>query len=399
MKLGQVVGVGLLLGAAGCFSWGSRAGRHLPATTALESTYAYRGDVIIVGAGAAGLAAARVLEDNDVPYTILEATSRYGGRLAEDVEFADFPIDLGAEWIHNQAEVLDVLSGEAGASGAADLVPYHLTSGGRWDGESYGVVAAKELDRRFAFFPEYKFRRSTWFDFVRTHYGDRVEHRIVYDSPVVAIDYREDRVGVTLAGGERLEADKVLVTVSIGVLQGDLIRFDPPMSEKKRKAIEEVEFHQGFKLFLKFSHSFYPDAILCEGEKSYWDVAFGKGAQDHVLGLLAKGDAAEAYYRLGSQKAVVESVLAELDLMFEGAASEAYTGDTLFLDWGHEDYILGTWVEGFRLSKSAIKRLNEPLEEKVYFAGEVYDPYRQLGVPGAILSGFDAVDRLLNGKR
>ena len=59
-------------------------------------------DAIVVGAGAAGLTAAYDLffEDN-VKVKVLEASDRIGGRLkrAPD-EFADFPIDLGGEWIH-----------------------------------------------------------------------------------------------------------------------------------------------------------------------------------------------------------------------------------------------------------------------------------------------------------
>ena len=40
---------------------------------------------------------------------------------------------------------------------------------------------------------------------------------------------------------------------------------------------------------MKFSDQFYPDVITSEtssGEKTYYDVAYGKDAQDHVLGLL-----------------------------------------------------------------------------------------------------------------
>ena len=88
-------------GRLSVFQWGPRAKRHLPERTALQDTYDYQGEVLIIGAGAAGLAAARVLEQNQIQYTILEASHRHGGRLMADTTFADFPIDLGAEWIHN----------------------------------------------------------------------------------------------------------------------------------------------------------------------------------------------------------------------------------------------------------------------------------------------------------
>ena len=38
---------------------------------------------------------------------------------------------------------------------------------------------------------------------------------------------------------------------------------------------------------------------------------------------------------------------------------------------------------------------NEPLDNRVYFAGEINDAHRQMGVPGAILSGYFAINDLL----
>ena len=334
-------------------------------------------------------------------YTILEATDRYGGRLGEDADFADFPVDLGAEWIHNNAEILDVLSGEPGLSETLDLIPYHLQSAARWDGVELDAMMPSRLDRRFAFFPEYKFKHSTWFDFVHTHYGQHVEDHIRYGSPVASIDYASDRVEVTTTSGERFVADKVLVTVSIGVLKADRIVFEPALSDRRRAAFEAVDFHSGFKLLLKFSEDFYPDAISCkvdEGEKAYWDVAFGKEAGDDVLGLLAIGPAAEAYYALGSDEAIVDAVIEELDLLSDGVAGRAFTGEYLLEDWGRHEHTRGTWVEGFRIRASTLRDLNESLDRKVYFAGEANDVYQQLGVPGAILSGFYAIDRLLTSQ-
>ena len=54
-------------------------------------------------------------------------------------------------------------------------------------------------------------------------------------------------------------------------------------------------------------------------------------------------------------------------------------------------------MEGFRIPPADLAALTRPLDRQVYFAGEAFDVDRQLGVPGAILSGLDAVDRLLTG--
>ena len=63
-------------------------------------------DVIVVGAGASGLMAARDLMDADVDFTVLEARSRVGGRIltvARGPEHAPSAVELGAEFLHGRA--------------------------------------------------------------------------------------------------------------------------------------------------------------------------------------------------------------------------------------------------------------------------------------------------------
>ena len=91
--------------------------------------YDFDGKVIIVGAGASGLAAAKILEQNQIDYTILEATNRYGGRLKKDTTLADFSIDVGAEWIHSNPKVLNVIKGFDGSKIEEELIDYKLESG------------------------------------------------------------------------------------------------------------------------------------------------------------------------------------------------------------------------------------------------------------------------------
>ena len=236
-----------------CFHWGPRAVHKRPAQTALDKTYQYDGEIIIVGAGPSGLSAARVLEQNNIRYTVLEATDQYGGRLQEKVDFADFPVDLGAEWIHNRKDILDLLSGQEGTAAELDLIPYHLENAYIWENNEYRQISQQLLDLRFQFFPEYKFKDTTWNNFIRAHFAEHVLHNIKLNSPVSQIDYSGEKVTITLENGEVLTADKVLLTVSIGVLRSGDIEFYPPLPEEKRAAISSVDFLPGFKLLLKFS--------------------------------------------------------------------------------------------------------------------------------------------------
>lgn len=62
----------------------------------------YEGKVLIIGAGAAGLYAAYILKSKGINFQILEASANYGGRLGKLNTFANFPIDLGAQWLHGK---------------------------------------------------------------------------------------------------------------------------------------------------------------------------------------------------------------------------------------------------------------------------------------------------------
>lgn len=383
------------------FSWAARAVDKLPQQTALDKSYKYDGKVIILGAGGSGLAAAKVLERNNIDYLILEATDRYGGRLKKDTTLADFPIDLGAEWIHSHPKVLNVIKGKSGEEIDEEIIPYKLETGLKWDGKEL-KPATQYLKYFYDFMPESKFKYSTWFDFLDQNLAKEVKHKIILNAAVNSLDYSQEKVILKTENGETYEADKVLVTVSIGVLKSKRITFSPPLNPKKEKAIESINFLPGFKVAMKFSEKFYPDLIQCEtgyglkgGEKSYYDIAFKKNAQTHVLGFLCTGKEVEKYYELGSEAAIIETLLEELDRMFEGKASKTYSGEYRLENWGQHEFTQGTWVVSPFEKASHIQAIAAPLDKRVYFAGSILDPYRQMGAPGSMLAGYHFIDKLL----
>jgi monoamine oxidase len=77
--------------------------------------------IVVIGAGAAGLMAARELARAGKRVTILEARDRCGGRI-HPLPSADFlyPAEGGAEFVHGEAPVTHGLLREAGAFAAAD---------------------------------------------------------------------------------------------------------------------------------------------------------------------------------------------------------------------------------------------------------------------------------------
>src|SRR5476649_2205899 len=58
-------------------------------------------DVAIVGAGAAGIGAARLLIERGLSVVVLEARERIGGRALTVPTELGYPVDLGCEWLHS----------------------------------------------------------------------------------------------------------------------------------------------------------------------------------------------------------------------------------------------------------------------------------------------------------
>ena len=74
-------------------------------------------DVVVIGAGAAGLAASRQLSAAGRQVLLLEARGRIGGRIHTQREIgSSLPIELGAEFVHGTpAETWDILRGAFGS--------------------------------------------------------------------------------------------------------------------------------------------------------------------------------------------------------------------------------------------------------------------------------------------
>ena len=72
--------------------------------------------VIVVGAGIAGLAAARKLIESGCEVHVVEARDRIGGRIFTSNAWTDAPTDLGASWIHGtRGNPISALARDAGA--------------------------------------------------------------------------------------------------------------------------------------------------------------------------------------------------------------------------------------------------------------------------------------------
>lgn len=60
-------------------------------------------------------------------------------------------------------------------------------------------------------------------------------------SPVSVVHVDESGVSLRIAGGRRMRADAAVVTVSLGVLRDEVIRFCPPLPEAKVRHLAELQ--------------------------------------------------------------------------------------------------------------------------------------------------------------
>ena len=203
---------------------------------------------------------------------------------------------------------------------------------------------------------------------------------------------------VTLRGGEELTAAAVLVTLPLGVLKSGSVRFVPELPEKKRSAIKNLGFGSYQKTFLLFEDGtrFPAGRVIRErtggAPWSEWcNLSDILGSP--VLMALNAGPAARRV------EAMAEAEMAR-------SATDAlrrFTGMTipfpravLGTQWGADPFTRGAYSYAAVGSGPDQRRgLGEPLDGRVYFAGEATSVDYPSTAHGALLSGRSAARRIL----
>jgi monoamine oxidase len=243
-------------------------------------------DVLIIGAGIAGLAAAHALASSGLKVTLLEARDRVGGRIftlhPEDTET---PIELGAEFVHGRPPELLNLLGEARAKlqsiegtdacfvhdslspcphdDAFDLLEQladHVRREGDMsfqqflehqrpsaedaekarsfvegfnaaDARRIGIAAlARQQQAEDEIGGDQSSRSIHGYDLLPGHLARRAEQAgssILLRTPITSIEWMPGSVTVRTADGQSLSASKAVVTLPLGVLRARRVAFRP----------------------------------------------------------------------------------------------------------------------------------------------------------------------------
>ena len=286
-------------------------------------------DVVIIGAGVAGLTAARELSGAGMRVLVVEARDRLGGRVMTR-HTSEGVVELGAEFVHGAFDEILGVAKEAGLR-----LREVSARAPRADERSGREVFMSAMDRLLAFAstadadesfkdlvdrvnvaPEVKvqglrfvggyhaadpdrisvqslikntaaderpgadrqFRLPDGYDglvkaiFERT---DRCLCDVQLTTVVTAVEWGEKRVRITTAGGAEVTAPRAIVTVPLGVLKGGGIRFAPALREKEQ-AIRVLEMGAVVRVSLLLGGEFWatqdrfsPDGFVFTGERPF----------------------------------------------------------------------------------------------------------------------------------
>ena len=426
---------------------GGPAADPLPADPPPDPAAATGERIVIVGAGAAALAAADELQVrgfSDV--VLLEARDRVGGRIWTSSLGDGIPVELGATWIHGVQgnPISDIVESNAIATAETDYdnavlydhdgrpaEPVDPALWGRYMALAYEMPDASLADVFEQFAASHGLsddERRLWLYSLASMFshefgadisdlsilsydgpstlrgGDVVFPRgysqivdvlaagrdIRLDHPVAGIDHSGATVAVTTESGDSFEADRVVVTVPLGVLKANAISFTPELPPAMRDAIAALDMGILNRTCLLFDEPFWD-------RDTEWIGYAGQrpGQWSETLNLYPYlGRPVLAMFNPGSFGAEIEQ---HSDAELTSRAVEALKSmfgdvpepvDAVSTRWGSDPWTWGSYSYlPVGVEFDTYRDMARPVGDRLFFAGEATHSRFPSTVQGALLSG------------
>uniref|UniRef100_A0A7N0UY71 SWIRM domain-containing protein n=1 Tax=Kalanchoe fedtschenkoi TaxID=63787 RepID=A0A7N0UY71_KALFE len=212
------------------------------------------------------------------------------------------------------------------------------------------------------------------------------------------------RVKVLTSNGDEFSADAVLVTVPLGCLKADTIKFQPPLPQWKRSSIQRLGYGVLDKVVLEFPEVFWDDSVDYFGATAeetrqrgqcfmFWNLKKTVGAP--VLIALLVGEAALVGRSLNSTDHVNHAVGTLRKLFGEDTVPNPVA--SVVTDWGRDPFSYGAYsYVAIGASGEDYDLLGRPVENCLFFAGEATCKEHPDTVGGAMLSGLREAVRILD---
>jgi len=360
-------------------------------------------DVVVVGAGVAGVTAARELVQAGFSVVVVEARDRIGGRVHSIRDFATRPLEAGAEFVHGERATTWSELRAAGLttracplrrhtmlslSGRTRWLPWVLLHPGCWpafdilrsisrfkapDSSAEEFLHQKGYRGRARTLAEMaltahlpgraeeigmlglradgvlrletgkNFRVTEGYDRLPTFIAQNLDIRLGFK--VDEIRWEQRSVSVRSVDGRQLCGRAAVCTLPIGVLKSDAVQFTPALPESKQSALAALEMGAVLKILLHFDLGFWPRklALLACGSGPitlYWPAFYGVSEAYPVLVAYATGPRAARLSGISDEEALA-IVLADLHRLFPKVDVARHLVAHRRVDWTRDPFAGG----------------------------------------------------------
>jgi monoamine oxidase len=400
-------------------------------------------DLVIVGAGAAGLGAARRAGELGLTYVVCEAMDRIGGRAHTDSTTFGTPWDRGCHWLHSgSVNPFARLADQYGFHYETHQPHRRSFDGSRWltddeaaaveqhvYGDLWGAIEKTGKAGKDVSAADVVDMQDPWIAVLRTGLagewsvdipqvstGDDVAYRDTHENwpvqegygalvarhadgipvelntAVTKISWDGPGVVVETSAGT-IEAKAVVITVSTKVIQDDVIKFAPALPDVKREAYGAITLGNANKVSFKIDKELLGEChntawIRVTPDQGMWFQlrAFDRDmANGYIAGAL--GEAVENE----GEAAMIACGREALKSGFGSDILKAIQVEACTM-WQHEPWIRGAYGAA-QPGKAHLRReLATPVEDCLYFAGEATSVDFFSTCHGAHLTGIAAVE-------
>lgn len=402
-------------------------------------------DIVLVGAGAAGIGAARRLRALGQDFVHLEAKPTIGGRCVTDRATLGAPVDLGAHWLHSPLQnPMKDFADQHGIRYAKTALAGGMTQDGRFLTGAEEAACLAHIEACFdritaagqkgldiavadllsdaagdpwhnAFLAELVAKqgvtadRCSTLDFSRyvwegddlpvtDGYGSILaavagDLDITCDTPVTRIDWSgRDSIRITTANGI-IKAKRVILTVSTALL-ADSIDFHPALPSWKRDAIADLPMGSCNKVALRFAAPVFGDRpagliLPLRGEDSV-EIVLREDSLE-LATCLFNGPLAKALSIAGPE-AMADHALERLVEIFGADLRKTLIPAKVIADWDNDAFTRGCFSAARPGRADARLDLARPIDDRLYFAGEACALDYIGDVHGAWFSGIAAAE-------
>lgn len=404
-------------------------------------------DIAVVGAGVAGLTAARELQARGERLILLEASDRIGGRAYTEFLEPAMPFDLGAHWIHSDS--INPFTQIARQFGAVLKTEQgHYVSGNYFENDHWLPESARD---EFLQYFEEQFLRisesvkdsddksvlevidndSRWAPYFHLFFAqnyvcdeDMISVRdaaayiergrdlavasglgnlvtawgndvpVSLNSAVTEIDATGPHIRITTRKGV-LTVSKIILTVSTGVLAARQIRFSPELPDWKLDAIRDLPMGSCTRVALKFANPILAalpdDFTIRDGDDD--PVHFRNRPCGHDYLEIAAGGRLGEWLEKSGEGAALDFILGSLRHVLGNHATPAVQRKIISA-WDGDEWTRGSYSYAVPGAQQQRCRLAQPVDGRIFFAGEAASADYYATVHGACFSAQAALSMI-----